>query len=356
MATLFAPVEDGKIMETASQTSLKKANSSSNNGMDKDAFLQLLVAQMQYQDPLEPTSNTEYISQYAQFSQVEQIQNMAASTNLARASALVGETVYVKTTTSSGESKYVEGKVDYVVFENNKAYLSIDESLYSMDDLDTIVDLEYKKAFDKAYDFTLSLNKLPKPTGIDLSYKDKIEKMIEIYEGMNDYEKSFLAKDTVERYEKYVERWNEVKLADTGYKTALDKAENFTQSLDKLPAVSAIDLSCKDQIEELIEIYEGMNDYEKSFLKEEIVEKYEKYVEKWEMVKLVAETDKLLQMASETADKLQQGTGTKESGNTSGSEATGAATETETAGAGTSGSAATGTEAAGAGTSGGETA
>ena len=32
MASLFAPVEDGKIVETASQTSLKKANSKNNNG------------------------------------------------------------------------------------------------------------------------------------------------------------------------------------------------------------------------------------------------------------------------------------------------------------------------------------
>ncbi len=213
MASLFAPVEDGKIVETASQSSLKKANSSQNNGMDKDAFLQLLVAQMQYQDPLQPTSNTEYISQYAQFSQVEQIQNMAASTDLARASSLVGETVYVKTTTSSGEPKYVEGKVDYVMFENNKAYLSIDEALYSIDDLDTIVDLEYKEAFDKAFNFTLSLNSLPGVTSIDLSYKEKMEGLIKVYEGMNDYEKSFLAEDTVERYEKYVERWEQVKLA-----------------------------------------------------------------------------------------------------------------------------------------------
>lgn len=342
MASLFAPVEDGKIVETASQSSLKKANSSNNNGMDKDAFLQLLVAQMQYQDPLEPTSNTEYISQYAQFSQVEQIQNMAASTDLARASSLVGEMVYIKTTTSSGEPKYVEGKVDYVVFENNKAYLAIDESLYSMDDLDTIVDVEYKKAFDKAYDFTLSLNRLPKPSAIDLSYKDKIEGLIEIYEGMNDYEKSFLAEETVERYEEYVERWTQVKLADTAYKEALDKANNFEQELDKLPAVSTIDISYKDKMEELIGIYDGMNRFEKDFLTKETVEKYEKYVEKWEMVKLEAETNKLLeaaaeankmlQEAAETADKLQQS-----ASSTTGSEQTGVTTGTEAAGESTSG-------------------
>ena len=82
---LVAPVKNGKIVETASQASVKKSTKSSKSGMDKEAFLQLLVAQMKYQDPLEPTSNTEYISQYAQFSQVEQMQNMSSSMDLQRA-------------------------------------------------------------------------------------------------------------------------------------------------------------------------------------------------------------------------------------------------------------------------------
>ena len=210
--SLVAPVKDGQVVETASQSSLKKANSA-NNGMDKDAFLQLLVAQMQYQDPLEPTSNTEFVSQYAQFSQVEQMQNMAASTELARASSLVGEQVYVKTTTSSGEPKYIYGKVDYVVYEGNKAYLAINEELYSLDDLDTVVDAEYKAAYDKAEDFTIKLNKLPKVTAVDLSNAEAIEELKKIYEEMTDYEKTFLATDTVKRYNEYVVKLEEVRNA-----------------------------------------------------------------------------------------------------------------------------------------------
>ena len=81
-----AVVKNGEIQETASQSSVKQATTSK-NGMDKEAFLQLLVAQMKYQDPLEPTSNTEYISQYATFSQVEQMQNMSATLELSRASS-----------------------------------------------------------------------------------------------------------------------------------------------------------------------------------------------------------------------------------------------------------------------------
>ena len=59
-----------------------------NKDMDKDAFLKLLVTQMQNQDPLSPTDDKEYMSQLAQFSSLEQLTNlnkgmtnMVASTN-----------------------------------------------------------------------------------------------------------------------------------------------------------------------------------------------------------------------------------------------------------------------------------
>ncbi|MCI9337968.1 MAG: hypothetical protein HFH93_10610 [Lachnospiraceae bacterium] len=213
MSVLMAPVKNGQIVETDSQASLKKATSSSKNGMDKDAFLQLLVAQMQYQDPLEPTSNTEYISQYAQFSQVEQMQNMASTSELARATSLVGKEVYIKTTDSKGDPQLKYGKVDYVVFENNKAYLAIDESLYALEDLDTVVDLDYKNAFDKAYNFTVALNKLPVVGGIDLSYAEDIDKLEKIYNEMTDYEKSFLTEENVTKLKKYIEKLKEVREA-----------------------------------------------------------------------------------------------------------------------------------------------
>lgn len=209
---LVAPIKDGQVVESASQSSLNR-NSAAANGMDKDSFLQLLVAQMKYQDPLQPTSNTEYISQYAQFSQVEQMQNMAASADLSRASSLVGQEVYIKTTTSTGETKFVQGKVDYVVFENGKAYLSINESLYSLDDLDTVVDKTYQDAYNKAYEFTVSLNKLPVLGAVDLTDAEAIEELEKIYNEMNDYEKSFVTKETVDNLNKYIEKLKEVRNA-----------------------------------------------------------------------------------------------------------------------------------------------
>jgi flagellar basal-body rod modification protein FlgD len=60
-----------------------KAGSAEEKGaMDKEAFLQLLVAQMKHQDPLSPLEGTEYVAQLAQFTQVEQAMNQARSLEL----------------------------------------------------------------------------------------------------------------------------------------------------------------------------------------------------------------------------------------------------------------------------------
>lgn len=209
----WAVVEDGKIVESTSQSSLKKASEASKNGMDKDAFLQLLVAQMRYQDPLEPTSNTEFVAQYAQFSQVEQMQNMAATTELARATSLVGQEVYVKTTDSAGAERYVTGKVDYVQFEGNKAFLVIDEKLYSLDDLATVADKDYLAAYNKALEFSQKLAKLPGKFGIELSDGETIDELEETYNNMTDYEKKFIAKDTVELLNEYIDRIKQLRLS-----------------------------------------------------------------------------------------------------------------------------------------------
>ena len=199
-----AIVKDGQIQETASQSSVQKA--SSNNGMDKDAFLQLLVAQMKYQDPLEPTSNTEYISQYATFSQVEQMQNMAASMELSRASSMVGKLVNVETTNSNGETKQIQGMVEYVTYENNKAYVSIDGTLYSADDVVAVVDETYQDAYDLAITFAGAMEELPLFEELTLSDKEAVSVLQQGYNSMTAYQQSFISKADVEKLQQYVAR------------------------------------------------------------------------------------------------------------------------------------------------------
>jgi flagellar basal-body rod modification protein FlgD len=200
-----ATVEDGKIVESTAAASLASSSSSStsSSSLDKDAFLQLLVAQMKYQDPLEPTSNTEYISQYATFSELEQMQNMSATLELSRASTLVGQTVLLKVTDSSGNTTTVQGNVDYVTYENSKAYLSVNGELYSMDDLYTVADDEYLDAYSLAADFLNLYNKLPEVGELTIDDRENVESLQEMYDGMTSYQKKFITDDYVEGLEKY---------------------------------------------------------------------------------------------------------------------------------------------------------
>ena len=57
----------------------KSDKKTGNSSLDKDAFMQLLVTQLQNQDPTSPMDDKEFISQMAQFSSLEQMQNVAKS-------------------------------------------------------------------------------------------------------------------------------------------------------------------------------------------------------------------------------------------------------------------------------------
>lgn len=205
MANLVAPVKDGKIQETESQTSLAKSKEKK-AGYSKDTFLQLLVAEVQNQDPLEPTSNTEWISQYATFSELEAMNNMSSSFDLSRASSLVGKTVVINTTSETGKTTTVQGKVDYVTYEGGQAYLSINGSLYSMDDLHDVVDTDYLNAFDKVYEWSVKLNKLPAYENLTLDVAEDVEALYDEYDKMSDYEKTFVASENSDKIKKYYER------------------------------------------------------------------------------------------------------------------------------------------------------
>jgi flagellar basal-body rod modification protein FlgD len=71
--------------------------------MDKTDFLQLLMAQLEYQDPLDPQDSTEFVAQLCDFSNLEQLMNMndsieslqllQLSANNTAATALIGKQV-----------------------------------------------------------------------------------------------------------------------------------------------------------------------------------------------------------------------------------------------------------------------
>jgi len=75
--------KSGTVSEASSASSASSPTgtvSRAGGELGKDAFLQLLVTQMQYQDPLSPMDNTDMIAQLAQFSALEQMNNLNATT------------------------------------------------------------------------------------------------------------------------------------------------------------------------------------------------------------------------------------------------------------------------------------
>lgn len=201
---LTAPIVDGKLVTNTQET--KETSSAGKNSLDKDAFLQLLVAQMKYQDPLEPTSNTEYISQYATFSELEQMQNMSSSMTLSRASELVGKEVIMESTSESGKTTTVQGIVEKVVYNGSKAYLSINGSLYSMDDLKQVVDESYKIASEYVEEMNNILKKLPSVENLTLADVNNVSDLYKLYQSVYSYNPDMVDAVTTDKIKKYVEK------------------------------------------------------------------------------------------------------------------------------------------------------
>lgn len=223
---LVVPIENGKVVDNsaeASSSSTKKSSaaSKSTSGLDKEAFLQLLVAQMQYQDPLEPMDNTEYVAQLATFSQLEAIQNMTDRVSYSMANDLVGK--YVILNTANGNAS---GKVDYVLYENGEIYLAVDDGLYSLDDLDTVADSDYFEAFQMANLFTGMIERLPAVSKVTSADAASIEKARAVFDSMNSYQQSFVSKEALEKLEALEKKIKELTGGNSTGDGSSDKKED----------------------------------------------------------------------------------------------------------------------------------
>lgn len=227
-----AQVVDGILQQKVNSTDAEKKKSS-NSSMDKDAFLKLLVAQMKYQDPLEPTSNTEYISQFATFSELEQMQNMSSTMELTRASALIGQTVIVQKTNDNGVVSQDMGVVDYISFENGKAKIWVNGNSYDLDEVVEIDDNEYIEAVAMATTLVNALRRLPPKANLTISDREAVEAIQKLYESMNEYQRSFVASDVVDAMNDYIEKMDElIKLSELAADNNKEEAGNGDEIVD----------------------------------------------------------------------------------------------------------------------------
>ena len=120
-------------MKVSQISQVQQTTLSNSSSIDKDMFLKLLVAQMKYQDPISPQSNSEYITQFATFSQLEQISNIVNSMNMTRGIECIGKEVTIK-----DKNEEIEGIVEEVIFKDNNTYLKVNGNNYSINNLNTI--------------------------------------------------------------------------------------------------------------------------------------------------------------------------------------------------------------------------
>lgn len=101
-----ASVSNNSQQASAATSAQLSSTAASTTGVNKDDFLKLLVAQMSNQDPTQPQEGTEFVTQLAQFSLVEQSVNQSTALNTLstqltgmsanQATDLIGQTVQVK--------------------------------------------------------------------------------------------------------------------------------------------------------------------------------------------------------------------------------------------------------------------
>ncbi len=209
VSSVNAIIKNGEVVNGKAESKNKTAP----NGYDKDAFMQILVAQMKYQDPMEPTSNTEYISQYATFSQVEQLSNMANAMSLSRASEMVGKTVTISQTNENGTTSEIQGVVDFVTYSGNKAYVNVNGVNYDVENVTSILDSKYTEALEEVADFQKAIDKLPGLEEItDERNGETIDAMFEYYNNiMSDKAKGYMDKNYVTSLLQYVNRLDDLR-------------------------------------------------------------------------------------------------------------------------------------------------
>ena len=121
-----SPVSGSAASQSAAAAS-STSSASSLSGISQSDFLQLLVAQMQNQDPMNPTSPTDMMSELAQFSTVEgitQLNTSYAQQSLTQIALLIGQTVQY--TDANGNA--ASGVVNAATLNNGQVALDINNT------------------------------------------------------------------------------------------------------------------------------------------------------------------------------------------------------------------------------------
>ena len=128
------------VSHVSASTMVQNTERTPKTQLGKDDFLAILAAQLQYQDPLSGGDNTQYVAQLAQFSSLEQMQNLNLSISemvyfqyIQYGSQLVGKNV----TLYDGQQQ-VKGVVEKVSMQNGDISIMVNGVRYKLHQVEEI--------------------------------------------------------------------------------------------------------------------------------------------------------------------------------------------------------------------------
>ena len=116
-------------VSSVTQNSASNATQLASPQVDQNEFMNLMVTQMQNQNPLDPMDDTQFLAQLAQFSSLQQmtqvnttLTSLASTLQSGQVSSLLGTTV---TAQPANSSTPISGQVSAIVWQNQKPMLQI---------------------------------------------------------------------------------------------------------------------------------------------------------------------------------------------------------------------------------------
>ena len=100
-----------------------------------DDFLTLMVSQLKNQDFMNPMDDTQYVTQLAQISTMQQMEEMAYNAKTTYVTSLVGKNVVAAKFTVSGELKQTDGIVSKISLLDGKFVIFVDDEPYGIDEI-----------------------------------------------------------------------------------------------------------------------------------------------------------------------------------------------------------------------------
>lgn len=121
-----------RVMGGGNQYNAVFTDKTDNAAMGPSDFMKLMVAQMQNQDFTNPMDNSQMITQMAQFSNMQQMQEMAAYSKSNYAMSMVGKNVTASRFTTAGELDTTTGPVQKVSMVDNEYILYVGGKKYTL--------------------------------------------------------------------------------------------------------------------------------------------------------------------------------------------------------------------------------